>query len=127
MPGIKGMLILSLLAVAAAVGCDQSKAELDSTKTQLTAVTGERDGLKTQLTAAQQQVTALQAQVAQLQAAATKPAEPAVAAAPVAEEKGKKHKAAKAEPAPATTPTPAPTPPGTTGPASEARKGRGHF
>ena len=49
MTGIKGMLILSVLAVAAAVGCDQSKAELDSTKTQLTAVTTERDGLKTQL------------------------------------------------------------------------------
>ena len=54
MTGIKGTLILSVLAVAAAVGCDQSKAELDSTKTQLTAVTTERDGLKTQLATAQQ-------------------------------------------------------------------------
>ncbi len=72
------LIVSTLVTLGAAAGCDQSKAELDSTKQQLTAITAERDSLKTQLDAAKQQATAMQAQVTDLQtklaAAQTPPA-----------------------------------------------------
>ena len=43
--------IFAVTAIAGSVlwmGCDPSKAELDSTKAQLQTITAERDGLKTQ-------------------------------------------------------------------------------
>src|SRR3954447_12211465 len=83
---IKFLELAFLVTVATAMGCDQSKAELDSTKQQLQAVTTERDGLKTQLDTAKQQTAALQAQVADLQ---TKVA--TAAAAPADDKKEEAH------------------------------------
>jgi septal ring factor EnvC (AmiA/AmiB activator) len=133
MLSIKNLVSLSALAfVCALAGCDQSKAELDATKTQLQTVSAERDGLKTQLAATSQQIAGLRQQVADLQAKLAQAAAPAPAPEPAAEPKkdepkGKKggKKVAKEEPAaaPAAPAKPAPT----TGPATEARKGRGHF
>jgi chromosome segregation ATPase len=53
------------------IGCNQSNAELDSTKQQLQQVTTERDSLKAQLDAANQQNAAAQQQIAQLKSAPT--------------------------------------------------------
>jgi uncharacterized protein (DUF3084 family) len=124
----------ALAIMCATAGCDASKPELEATKQTLQTVTGERDGLKTQLAAANQQMAGLRAQVTDLQAklaAAAAPAPaPEAAAEPKKEEKApakKGAKAAKAEPKAAPAPTPAPAPGATTGPATEGRKGRGHF
>jgi outer membrane murein-binding lipoprotein Lpp len=69
------------------VGCDQSKAELDSTKQQLQAVTAERDSLKSQLDATKAQLAAAQQQMDQMKAAQAAPAaQPSGAAAAPAKE-----------------------------------------
>src|SRR4030081_2628884 len=69
--------ILGALAVCIGlVGCDQSKAELDTTKTQLQAVTSERDSLKTQMDAQKAQLAALQQQIDQMKTAAAPPVAP---------------------------------------------------
>jgi septal ring factor EnvC (AmiA/AmiB activator) len=68
------------LVVMALTGCDQSKAELETTKQQLTTVTSERDALKSQLDAAKTQLAAAQQQIDQLKAAQA--AAPAAAPAP---------------------------------------------
>ncbi len=106
------LIVSALMTLGAVTGCDQSKAELDTTKQQLTAITAERDGLKSQLDAAKQQVTTLTAQVTDLQAKLAAAQTPPPPPPPVVEEKGaKKKKAAKAEPAAAATPA-APAAPG---------------
>src|SRR6185312_2305618 len=74
---MKWVMSLGIVAMLAGVGCDQSKAELDSTKTTLASVTTERDNLKTQLATAQQQLDATKAELAKAKAAAA--ATPAVA------------------------------------------------
>jgi len=51
------------------VGCDASKAELDSTKSTLTSVTHERDDLKAQVATLQQQLTSTQGDLAKEKAA----------------------------------------------------------
>ena len=81
--------IIGVLALAGfgLVGCDQSKAELDSTKQQLTAVTAERDSLKTALDQAKAQAAALQQQIDQAKAAAATPPP----AAPAEPAKGEHH------------------------------------
>ena len=48
----RGMLAMALAWPLFFAGCDASKAELEATKTKLTAITAERDGLKTQLATA---------------------------------------------------------------------------
>lgn len=48
----RGMLALALAWPLLFAGCDASKPELEATKTKLTAITAERDGLKTQLATA---------------------------------------------------------------------------
>lgn len=74
---IKNVVGALLLAGLGLAGCDQSKAELDSTKQQLQTVTAERDSLKTQLDATKAQLAAAQQQIDQMkQAAATPPATP---------------------------------------------------
>lgn len=86
----------TLALVAGFAGCDQSKAELDSTKQQLTAVTTERDALKSQIDAAKMQATTCQTQLDAMKAAQ---AAPPPAPAPAPEPAKETHKAAKAEPA----------------------------
>lgn len=49
----RGLVAMALVSPLLFGGCDASKAELEATKTKLTALTAERDGLKTQLDAAQ--------------------------------------------------------------------------
>jgi chromosome segregation ATPase len=98
-----GALALMSLGV---VGCDQSKAELDSTKQQLQAVTAERDSLKSQLDTTKAQLAAAQQQMDQMKAAQAAPAaQPSgAAAAPAAgehEHKGEHH-ASKGEKPPTT-------------------------
>src|SRR6476469_6963127 len=79
MKNVVGALALIGLGLA---GCDQSKAELDSTKQQLQAVTAERDSLKTQLDSTKQQLAAAQQQMDQMkQAQAAPPAVPPSGAA----------------------------------------------
>jgi outer membrane murein-binding lipoprotein Lpp len=79
MKNVVGALALIGLGLA---GCDQSKAELDSTKQQLQAVTAERDSLKTQLDSTKQQLAAAQQQMEQMkQAQAAPPAAPPSGAA----------------------------------------------
>jgi cell division protein FtsB len=77
-------LTLSAVLALGLVGCDQSKAELDQAKTQITSLTAERDGLKGQLDQANAKVTALQQQVTDLQGKLTAAATP-----PPAEEAAK--------------------------------------
>jgi hypothetical protein len=93
--------IIGMLALVGVglVACDQSKAELESTKQQLTAVTTERDSFKSQLDQAKQQLAALQQQ---LDAAKAAQAAPPAAAPPAAapDKKEEKHHAAKHEAAP---------------------------
>ena len=113
----KTTLIGFALVVAGALGCNQSKADLDKTRTDLQTVTAERDSLKTQLDQADTRATALQAQVTDLQTKLT--AASAVAAAPAAADDkaemkggagakhGNKAKPAK-EPTAATAPPPRP-------------------
>jgi chromosome segregation ATPase len=119
---------LSVLAafvfLGSVTGCDPSKEELEKTKTQLTSVTAERDGLKGQLDQANAKATALQAQVTDLTAklAAASAAPPA---APVAEEKAPAkhaaaHKANTAKPLNTDQKKEMEAHP-------EARKGAGHF
>lgn len=81
---VMGALVLASLGL---VGCDQSKAELDSTKQQLTSVTAERDSLKTQLDQTKAQLAAAQQQLDQMKQAAAAPATPpsGAAAAPAKE------------------------------------------
>jgi outer membrane murein-binding lipoprotein Lpp len=87
---------LALIGLGLA-GCDQSKAELDSTKQQLQAVTAERDSLKTQLDSTKQQLAAAQQQMDQMKQAQAAPpaAPPSGAAATPAKEH---HPSAKKEP-----------------------------
>ena len=66
---MKTMMCLGVLAML--VGCDASKAELDSTKTTLTNVTRERDELKAQVATLQQQLTITQGELAKEKAAET--------------------------------------------------------
>ena len=85
----KSLFVPVLLASIALAGCDQSKAELESTKQQLQIVSGERDVLKTQLDASKQQAAALTQQVNNLQAKLTA-AMAALAAPPPETVKGDK-------------------------------------
>ena len=66
---MKTMMCLGVLAML--VGCDASKAELDSTKATLTNVTRERDDLKAQVATLQQQLTSTQGDLAKAKAAET--------------------------------------------------------
>ena len=68
---MKTMMCLGVLAML--VGCDASKAELDSTKTTLTNVTRERDELKAQVATLQQQLTITQGELAKEKAAEPAP------------------------------------------------------
>ena len=70
---------LAVILLAAGVGCDQSKAELEQTKVQLQAITTERDALKTQVASLQTQVSTLQQQLQQASAQPT-PSQPPAAA-----------------------------------------------
>ena len=81
---IKNVVGALLLASIGLVGCDQSKAELDSTKQQLTSVTAERDSLKTQLDATKAQLAAAQQQLDQMKQAAATPPPTAPTGAPAA-------------------------------------------
>ncbi len=66
---MKAMMCLGVLAML--VGCDASKAELDSTKTTLANVTRERDELKAQAATLQQQLTITQGELTKEKAAET--------------------------------------------------------
>ena len=95
MKTIMGVLVLATLGL---VGCDQSKAELDSTKQQLQSVTAERDSLKTQLDQTKAQLAAAQQQLDQMKQAAAAPATPPSGAAATPkeqlnEESKKQHRA----------------------------------
>jgi hypothetical protein len=93
----RGIVMMALLGPVVFGGCDASKAELQTTKTQLTAITMERDGLRAQLDTAQAnlestkkerdaavaKLAAFIAEAAAKNAPDTAPAEP-VAAAKVA-------------------------------------------
>lgn len=85
---VMGALVLAGLGL---IGCDQSKAELDSTKQQLQSVTAERDSLKTQLDSTKQQLAAAQQQIDQAKAAQAAP--PAMAPSGVAAAPSKEHHA----------------------------------
>ncbi len=63
--------ILCLGALMMLVGCDTSKADLESAKTTLASVTQERDNLKTQVTSLQQQLVTAQSDLAKEKAAET--------------------------------------------------------
>jgi hypothetical protein len=86
----RGILAMALAGPLLFCGCDASKAELQATRNQLTAVTLERDGLKVQLAAAQASLESTKgerdAALAKLAAAAEAGAKPdaAASAAPVA-------------------------------------------
>jgi len=71
-------ILMCIGMVALLGGCDQSKAELDSTKSTLASVTQERDNLKTQNTQLQQQLDATKAELAKAKAP---PAAPTATAA----------------------------------------------
>jgi chromosome segregation ATPase len=79
---LRNLTLIAALALGLGA-CDQSKAELDQAKQQITTLTSERDNLKSQLDQANAKVTTLQQQVTDLQgklaAASTPP--PATAAA----------------------------------------------
>jgi septal ring factor EnvC (AmiA/AmiB activator) len=81
-----------LVATAALTACDQSKAELDSTRHQLQTMTMERDSLKTQLEESKQRAAVLGQQVAEIQAKLS-----AAAAALVAPAGGEKQEAGKGD------------------------------
>ena len=66
--------MMSLGVVAMLVGCDPSKAELESTKSTLNSVSQERDALKAKLAASQQELATAKADLAK-----AKPAAPATA------------------------------------------------
>jgi outer membrane murein-binding lipoprotein Lpp len=95
--GAIGAIAISWLAI----GCNQSNAELDSTKQQLQQVSAERDSLKTQLDAANQQNAAAQQQIAQLKSAPAATVEHSTEAATAQNEKlshpPKEHAAAAPE------------------------------
>jgi septal ring factor EnvC (AmiA/AmiB activator) len=100
------MKILSVAVVLAATGvlpaCDQSKAELDSTKKQLQTVTMERDSLRNELQESKQRAVVLQQQLSEIQ---TKLSAAAAALVPPAEDqkqdtaKGEKKGGAGGKPA----------------------------
>jgi hypothetical protein len=76
MTNLTTVLRVSVLAVfGLAVGCDQSKPELDKTKQTLAQVTSERESLKAQLEQSEAKVAGLQQRISTLEAAA-KPATP---------------------------------------------------
>jgi len=87
------------LVVMALTGCDQSKAELETTKQQLTTVTSERDALKSQLDAAKTQLAAAQQQIDQLKATAAAPAAAPAPEAAAAPAKGEHHAKSPSVPA----------------------------
>jgi septal ring factor EnvC (AmiA/AmiB activator) len=84
----KSLFVPVLLASIAFAACDQSKAELESTKQQLQTVSMERDNLKAQLDASKQQTAALAKQINDVQAKLT--AAMAALAAPPEAGKGDK-------------------------------------
>lgn len=84
----KSLFVPVLLASIAFAACDQSKAELESTKQQLQTVSLERDNLKAQLDASKQQTAALAQQINNVQAKLT--AAMAALAAPPETGKGDK-------------------------------------
>ena len=59
---------VALLMTGGLTACDQSKAELDSTRRQLQTMTMERDSLKGQLEDSKRRAAVLQQQVAEIQA-----------------------------------------------------------
>jgi septal ring factor EnvC (AmiA/AmiB activator) len=77
-----------------ASSCDQSKAELDSTKTQLEQVSKERDQLKSQLDSTKQQMATMQAQLDKAKQSPTGSGKPEIAKAE-APKKGEKKTAKK--------------------------------
>ncbi len=95
---MKWLMCMSVIALPMLGGCDQSKQELESTKSTLSSVTAERDQLKTQNTALQKQLDDTKAELAKAkapaatQAAATPATKPADAKKPAATEKSKHHK-----------------------------------
>ena len=108
------MKTLSVAVVVAATSvlaaCDQSKAELDSTRQQLQTVTMERDSLKNELQETRQRAVTLQQQLVEIQ---TKLSAAAAALAPLADDqkqgtaKGEKTAGEVGKP-PAVKPTKAP-------------------
>ncbi len=66
---MRAMMCLGVLAML--VGCDASKAELDSTKSTLTDVTKERDDLKAQVATLHQQLITAQGDLAKEKATET--------------------------------------------------------
>jgi cell division protein FtsB len=87
---VRYLTALTAFLVLGSLGCDPSKEELEKTKTQLTTVSAERDGLKSQLDQANAKVTALTQQVTDLQGKLTAAATPPPAAAePAAKPAGK--------------------------------------
>ena len=87
----KSLFVPVLLACIAFAGCDQSKAELESTKQQLQNTIVERDNLRAQLDASKQQAAALSQQINNVQAKLTA-AMAALAAPPETADKGDKKK-----------------------------------
>lgn len=88
--------ILCLGVLAMLVGCDGSKVELESAKTNLATMTRERDDLKVQVATLEQQLTTSRADLAKAKAA-----EP-----PSADKDGKSTMAAKSSPAASSTASP---------------------
>ena len=87
----KSLIFASFVASVSLAAC-VPKAELDTTKQQLEAVSLERDALKAQLEASKQQTAVLQLQVKDLQAKVT-----AAATALVAPDADAKHEGAKGD------------------------------
>jgi septal ring factor EnvC (AmiA/AmiB activator) len=85
-----GALVVASLGLGT-VGCDQSKAELDSTKQQLQSAQAERDSLKTQLDQTKQQLAAVQQQLDQMKAAQAAPPPSGAAATPEPKKETKHH------------------------------------
>ena len=85
---MKWMPCLGLMFLLA--GCDESKAELESTKATVATVTKERDDLKTEVDSLKKQLEATKAEVAKAEAAAktATPTPPAAAAKPVDNKSG---------------------------------------
>lgn len=107
----RGIVAVALAGPLLFGGCDASKAELQATKTQLTALTMERDGLKAQLDAAQASLESTKkerdAALAKLAAAA---AEAAPKSGPPATAEAVAAKTAPAAPGPARGKKPPPGP-----------------
>ena len=86
---VLGIFVLVAGAFAAS-GCDQSKAELDSTKAQLEQVGKERDLLKSQLESTKQQMATMQAQLDKAKQPPAAPAKTEIAKAEPAKKGEKK-------------------------------------